>query len=138
MARINNNHSTNKATNNHGISNRGKLVFCKETHQIFESAKATAKTHDIPYSTLVSHLNGVSKSTNGMHFVYIENTADLSVFFSEQRKADQEAAQAREAARKEAEVAIQQEQEAIEAAKELIRQATARKASAVRRLKKLS
>jgi hypothetical protein len=70
--------------------NKGKLVFCKETFQIFPSAKAASEHHNIHYATVAKHLEGKIATAKGKHFVYIENTADLSNFFSANRQVEKE------------------------------------------------
>lgn len=79
--------------------NKGKMVFCKETFQIFPSAKETSKRLEISYHTVAKNLEGKIKSANGMHLIYIENVADISQFFSDTRKMEKQ----NEILRKEAE-----------------------------------
>jgi hypothetical protein len=62
---------------------KGKLVYCQETFQVFPSAKVASEHHKIGYAVLTKHLEGVISTAKGKHFVYIENTADLSNFFAE-------------------------------------------------------
>lgn len=84
---------------NNKINNKGKMVYCKETYQIFPSAKAAAEHHNMKCDDIYNHLNDRSKSAKGKHFVYIENTADISNFFASERRAEKE----REAMRRAAE-----------------------------------
>lgn len=102
-------------------NNKGKMVYCQESFQIFPSAKIAAEHCGIKYHTMTNHLSGVVKSANGKHFVYIENTADLSNFFASKRKEEKE----REAMRKAAEARVN---ELMEARNEIAKQlAEARK-----------
>lgn len=73
---------------------KGKLVYCQETFQVFPSAKVASEHHKIGYALLTKHLEGVLTHAKGKHFIYIENTADLSDFFASKR---QEAAKRRQA-----------------------------------------
>ena len=103
------------------MNNKGKMVYCPESFQIFPSAKAAAEHHNIKCKDLYNHLNGVTKTAKGKRFVYIENTADLSNFFASKRREEKE----REAMLKEAEAKMN---ELMEARNELDRQlAEARK-----------
>lgn len=97
------------------MNNKGKMVYCRETYQIFPSAKIAAEHHKIKQKDIYNHLNGATKSAKGKHFVYIENTADLSNFFASKRREEKE----REAVRKAAEAKVN---ELMEARKELDKQ----------------
>jgi hypothetical protein len=94
---------------------KGKLVYCQETFQVFPSAKVASEHHKIGYAVLTKHLEGCISTAKGKHFVYIENTADLSDFFASKR---QEAAKRRQAEERlnkllEAEQSIREQQAAI-------------------------
>lgn len=78
--------------------NKGKMVYCNETFQIFPSAKAAAEHHGFKYQVIIDHLNGNTKTAKGKHFVYIENTADLSQFFTSKRREEKEREEMRKAA----------------------------------------
>jgi hypothetical protein len=71
---------------NKKINNKGKMVYCNETFQIFPSATAAAEHHGMKKQVIYDHLNGATKSAKGKHFVYIENTADLTKFFATKRR----------------------------------------------------
>lgn len=75
---------------------RGKLVYCQETFQVFPSAKVASEHHKIGYALLTKHLEGVLAHAKGKHFVYIENTADLSDFFASKRQENAKRKQAEE------------------------------------------
>ena len=68
------------------MTNRGKLVYCKETFQVFPSVKAAAEYHKIGYHSVAKNVEGKTNMAYGKHFVYVENTADLSQLFSDTRK----------------------------------------------------
>lgn len=72
------------------MTNKGKMVYCKETFQVFPSVKAAAEYHKIGYQSVVDNVAGRTKITHGKHFIYVENTADLSQFFTDARKQDKE------------------------------------------------
>ena len=95
--------------------NKGKMVYCQETFQLFPSAKAAAEHHGFKYQVIIDHLNDKTKSAKGKHFVYIENTADISSFFASKRREEKE----REAIRKRAEAKMN---ELMETRKELDKQ----------------
>ena len=80
------------------MTNKGKMVYCKETFQVFPSAKAAAEYHKIGYHSVVKNVEGKAKSAHGRHFVYVENTADLSNFFALKRREEKEKAEMRKAA----------------------------------------
>ena len=80
------------------MTNKGKMVYCKETFQLFPSAKVAAEYNKIGYHTVVKNLEDKAKSAKGKHFVYIENTADLSQFFTDTRKQEREQELMRKAA----------------------------------------
>ncbi len=94
---------------------RGKLVYCQETFQVFPSAKVASEHHKIGYALLTKHLEGAVKSAKGKHFIYIENTADLSDFFASKRQEVAKRRQAEERLNKllEAEQSIREQQAAI-------------------------
>lgn len=100
------------------MNKKGKMVYCSETFQIFPSAKAAAEHHNMKYDIIAGHLNGRLKSAKGKHFVYIENTADLSNFFATKRREEKE----REEMRKAAEI---REKELAEMQKEIAKQLAA-------------
>jgi hypothetical protein len=103
------------------MNKKGKMVYCSETYQLFPSAKAAAEHHGFKYQVIIQHLNGNTKSARGKHFVYIENTADLSNFFASKRREERE----REVMRKAAEARVN---ELMEARNEIAKQlAEARK-----------
>jgi hypothetical protein len=97
------------------MKNRGKLVYCQETFQVFPSAKAAADHLKISYLGLTKHLEGCSKTSSGKHFIYIENTADLSNFFASKRQEVAKRRQAEERLNKllEAEQSIREQQATI-------------------------
>ena len=68
------------------MTNKGKMVYCKETFQVFPSVKAAAEYHKIGYHSVAKNVEGKAKMAYGKHFIYVENTADLSQFFSDTRK----------------------------------------------------
>lgn len=65
---------------------KGKLVYCQETFQVFPSAKVASEHHKIGYAVLTKHLEGALTTAKGKHFIYIENTSDLSNFFAAKRQ----------------------------------------------------
>lgn len=81
------------------MTNKGKMVYCRETFQVFPSVKAAAEYHKIGYHSVAKNVEGKTKIAHGKHFIYVENTADLSQFFSDTRKEERE----RELMRKNAE-----------------------------------
>ena len=72
------------------MTNRGKLVYCKETFQVFPSVKAAAEYHKIGYHSVAKNVEGKTNMAYGKHFIYVENTADISQFFSDTRKIEKE------------------------------------------------
>jgi hypothetical protein len=94
---------------------KGKLVYCQETFQVFPSAKVASEHHKISYHTLAKHLEGGILTAKGKHFIYIENTADLSDFFASKRREDSERKKAEERLNKllEAEQSVREQQAAI-------------------------
>ena len=72
------------------MTNRGKLVYCKETFQVFPSVKAAAEYHKIGYHSVAKNVEGKTNIAHGKHFIYVENTADISQFFSDTRKQEKE------------------------------------------------
>lgn len=72
------------------MTNKGKMVYCEETFQIFPSVKAAAEYHKINYSSVAKNVEGKTKVAYGKHFVYVENTADISQFFTDARKQEKE------------------------------------------------
>ena len=94
---------------------KGKLVYCQETFQIFPSVRVAAEYHKIKHKDIYNHLNGATKTAKGKHFIYIENTADLSNFFAEKRQEIAKRKQAEERLNKllEAQQSIREQQEAI-------------------------
>lgn len=68
------------------MKNKGKMIYCKETFQVFPSVKAAAEYHNIGYHSVAKNAEGKTNVAHGKHFVYIENTADLSQLFSDERK----------------------------------------------------
>jgi hypothetical protein len=68
------------------MTHKGKMVYCKETFQVFPSVKAAAEYHKIGYHSIAKNVEGKTKIAYGKHFIYVENTADLSQFFSDTRK----------------------------------------------------
>ena len=91
---------------------KGKLVYCQETFQVFPSARIASEHHKISYAILTKHLGGAIMSAKGKHFVYIENTADLSDFFAAKRQEINERRKAEERLNKllEAEQATREQQ----------------------------
>lgn len=80
------------------MNKKGKMVYCEESFQIFPSAIIAAEHHGMKKQVIYDHLNGATKSAKGKHFVYIENTADLSNFFATKRRETKEREQRRKAA----------------------------------------
>lgn len=80
------------------MTNKGKMVYCKETFQVFPSVKAAAEYHKIGYHSIAKNVEGKTKIAHGKHFIYVENTADISQFFSDTRKQEKERELMREAA----------------------------------------
>ena len=80
------------------MTNKGKMVYCKETFQVFPSVKAAAEYHKIGYHSIAKNVEGKTKVAYGKHFIYVENTADISQFFSDTRKQEKERELMREAA----------------------------------------
>lgn len=72
------------------MTNKGKMVYCKETFQVFPSVKAAAEYHKIGYHSVAKNVEGKAKIAAGKHFIYVENTADLSQFFTDARKQEKE------------------------------------------------
>ena len=72
------------------MTNKGKMVYCKETFQVFPSVKAAAEYHKIGYHSVAKNVEGKTNIAHGKHFIYVENTADLSQFFSDTRKQEKE------------------------------------------------
>ena len=72
------------------MKNKGKMVYCKETFQVFPSVKAAAEYHKIGYSAVAKNAEGKVNTAHGKHFIYIENTADIAQFFSDTRKQEKE------------------------------------------------
>ena len=70
--------------------NKGKMVYCKETFQVFPSVKAAAEYHKIGYHSIAKNVEGKTNIAHGKHFIYVENTADISQFFSDTRKQEKE------------------------------------------------
>ena len=70
--------------------NKGKMVYCKETFQVFPSVKAAAEYHNIGYHSVAKNVEGKTKVACGKHFIYVENTADISQIFSDTRKMEKE------------------------------------------------
>jgi hypothetical protein len=57
--------------------NRGEIVFCEETKQLFPSIRAAAKALDISQGNLSQHLRGHQSQVNGYHFISLgENLND--------------------------------------------------------------
>lgn len=81
--------------------NKGKMVYCKETFQVFPSVKSAAAYHKINYSSVAKNVEGKTSSAYGKHFIYLENTADLSQFFTDTRKEEKKKEAMRAAAEKE-------------------------------------
>lgn len=94
---------------------KGKLVYCQETFQVFPSAKIASEHHKISYAILAKHLEGCISTAKGKHFIYIENTADLSEFFAAKRQEASERRKAEERLNKllEAEQSVREQQEVI-------------------------
>jgi 5-bromo-4-chloroindolyl phosphate hydrolysis protein len=80
------------------MTNKGKMVYCKETFQVFPSVKAAAEYHKIGYHSIAKNVEGKTKVAHGKHFIYLENTADLSQFFADTRKQEKEKELMRKAA----------------------------------------
>lgn len=80
------------------MTNKGKMVYCKETFQVFPSVKAAAEYHKIGYHSVAKNVEGKTSVAHGKHFIYVENTADLSQFFSDTRKQEREKEEMRKAA----------------------------------------
>lgn len=72
------------------MTNKGKMVYCEETFQLFPSAKAAADYHKIGYSSVAKNAEGKIKIVQGKHFLYVENTSDLSQLFTDARKQEKE------------------------------------------------
>ena len=72
------------------MTNKGKMVYCKETFQVFPSVKAAAEYHNIGYHSIAKNVEGKTNTAHGKHFIYVENTADLSQFFSDTRKMEKQ------------------------------------------------
>lgn len=72
------------------MTNKGKMVYCKETFQVFPSVKAAAEYHKIGYHSIAKNVEGKTNVAHGKHFIYVENTADLSQFFADTRKQEKE------------------------------------------------
>lgn len=72
------------------MTNKGKMVYCKETFQVFPSAKAAAEYHKIGYHSIVKNAEGKTNVAHGKHFIYVENTADIAQFFSDTRKIEKQ------------------------------------------------
>lgn len=72
------------------MTNKGKMVYCKETYQVFPSVKAAAEYHRIGYHSIAKNVEGKTNVAHGKHFIYVENTADLSQFFTDARKQEKE------------------------------------------------
>lgn len=72
------------------MTNKGKMVYCKETFQVFPSVKAAAEYHKIGYHSVAKNVEGKTNIAYGKHFIYVENTADISQFFSDTRKEEKE------------------------------------------------
>lgn len=72
------------------MTNKGKMVYCKETFQVFPSVKAAAEYHKIGYHSVAKNVEGKTKIVQGKHFIYVENTADLSQLFSDERQQEKE------------------------------------------------
>lgn len=83
------------------MTNKGKMVYCKETFQVFPSVKAAAEYHKIGYSSIAKNVEGKVNTAHGKHFIYLENTADLSQFFTDTRKEEKKKEAMRAAAEKE-------------------------------------
>jgi hypothetical protein len=83
------------------MTNKGKMVYCKETFQVFPSVKAAAEYHNIGYHSIAKNAEGKVNTAHGKHFIYIENTADLSQFFSDTRKQEKQNELIRKAAEEE-------------------------------------
>ena len=80
------------------MTNKGKMVYCKETFQVFPSVKAAAEYHKIGYHSVAKNVEGKANTAHGKHFIYVENTADISQFFSDTRKQEKEKELMRKAA----------------------------------------
>ena len=80
------------------MTNKGKMVYCKETFQLFPSVKVAAKCHNVGYHSIAKNAEGKSSSAHGKHYIYVENAADISQFFSDTRKEEKEKEQMRKAA----------------------------------------
>ena len=72
------------------MTNKGKMVYCKETFQVFPSVKAAAEYHKIGYHSIAKNVEGKTSTAYGKHFIYVENTADIAQFFSDTRKQERE------------------------------------------------
>lgn len=114
------------------MRNRGKLVYCQETFQVFPSAKVAAETTGIGYYTITNNLEGRATHAKGKHFIYIENTSDLSNFFADKRKEEKEKA----TIRKEAEAKLIKLSEEAAAAREAQKKIAAEMAEIRKTLKK--
>lgn len=111
---------------------KGKMVYCQETFQVFPSAKIAAEHHGVNYVGLVSHLSGKYKTYKNKHFVYVENTADLSQLFTSKMQEERE----REAMRRKAEDNLNKLIEADKSAREAQKEIASKLAEARRIVKK--
>lgn len=111
---------------------KGKMVYCQETFQVFPSAKVAAKHHGVCYISLLNHLAGKYKTSGSKHFVYVENTADLSQLFTSKMQEERE----KEAMRRKAEDNLNKLIEADKSAREAQKEIASKLAEARRIVKK--
>lgn len=81
--------------------NKGKMVCCKETFQVFPSVQIASEILEIGYHSIAKNAEGKTKTAAGKHFVYLENTADLAQLFTDTRKEEKQKEAMRVAAEKE-------------------------------------
>lgn len=72
------------------MTHKGKMVYCIETWQIFPSVKAASEYHKIGYHSIAKNVEDKTKSAKGKHFIFLENTAELSQLFADTRKQEKE------------------------------------------------
>jgi hypothetical protein len=68
-----NNTEANTSTKHHAGGLPKKVVMCKETGEIFNSATEAAKRFNVHISALTGACTGRQKTLKGMHFCYLDN-----------------------------------------------------------------